>query len=44
MGGGHSYYLLALRLLDHIALEMEATTERKMEGARTPAPQPLDLG
>ena len=30
--GRHSYYLLALRLLDYMGFAMEASTEWKMEG------------
>ena len=31
-GGGHSYYLLALRLLDYMGFAMEKSTAWKMEG------------
>ena len=40
---GHSYYLLALRLLDYMRFAMEASTEWK-RGAHTPAPQPWNCG
>ena len=32
LGRGHSYYLLALRLLDYMGFAMEATTEWKLRG------------
>ena len=34
-GGGHSYYLLALRLLDYMGFAMEASTEWMLEGGGT---------
>ena len=44
MGGGQSYYLFALRLLDYMGFAMEASTEWKMEGGGgdTSVPQPWD--
>ena len=42
-GGGHSYYLLALRLLDYMGFAMEASTEWKM-GGHTLKPHSLGTG
>ena len=43
-GGGHSYYLLALRLLDYMGFAMEAWTEWKMGGGGGHTLQPHNLG
>ena len=44
-GRRHSYYILALRLLDYMGFAMEAKPEWKMGvRAHTPAPQPWDWG
>ena len=42
---GHSYYIIALRLLDYMGLAMEAKTEWKMRGGGTlSSPTALGLG
>ena len=44
-GGGHSYFLLALRLLDYMGFAMEALTEWKMGvGGHTLQPHSLGTG
>ena len=43
-GRGHSYYLLALRLLDYMGFTMEATTDWKMGGGTHSSPTALGLG
>ena len=48
LGRGHSYYSLAVRLLDYMGLTMEASTEWKMGvgggGTHTPASKPWGWG
>ena len=42
-GRGHSYYILSLRLLDYMGLEIEAKTEWKMVGGTYSSPTALGL-
>ena len=44
LGRGHSYYLLALRLLDYMEFAIEATTEYKLGGGHTLQPHSLGTG
>ena len=44
---GHSYYVIALRLIDYMGFAMEAKTKWKMGkgvGVHAPAPQPFVWG
>ena len=43
-GGGHSYYLFALPLLDYMRFAMEASTEWKIGGGGGHILQPHSLG